>query len=116
MSDDASLPDSARREAEAWIAKLSQTSVSNDDLRAFFAWRREPENRRVWDALAAGRRRVKRYVVRPETERYKVMDIWTGETAVIAMTPQDGMSEADAVHTARLLNGRSKGGDRGVLQ
>jgi hypothetical protein len=116
MSDDPSAPDPTRREAEVWISKLSRNSVSNDDLRAFFAWRRDPENRRVWDALAAGRKRVKRYVVRPETERFKVMDIWTGETAVIAMTPQDGMSEADAVHTARLLNGRSKGGDRSLLQ
>lgn len=116
MTDDSSSPMSVRREAEAWVAKLSRTSISTDELEAFFAWRRDSENRTVWDALAAGRHLVRRYVVRPETERYKVVDIWTGETAVIAMTPQDGMSEGDAVHTARLLNGRAKGGDRSVLQ
>ena len=40
----------------------------------------------MWDALEAGRKRVDRFVVRPETEQYKVVDIWTGETAVIAMS------------------------------
>lgn len=62
------------------------------------------------------RGRVDRFVVRPETERFKVIDIWTGETAVIAMTAQDDMSEEDANHTAQLLNRRAAGGDRSVLQ
>jgi ferric-dicitrate binding protein FerR (iron transport regulator) len=35
---------SVRREAEAWVAKLSRTSISNDELAAFFTWRRDPEN------------------------------------------------------------------------
>ena len=116
MSDESSFPTSVRREAEAWVSKLSRASVSTDELNAFFAWRRDPEHRRVWDALAAGRKRVDRFVVRPETERFRVVDIWTGETAIIAMTPQDGMSEDDARHTARLINGRDAGGDRSVLQ
>ena len=109
--------DRARRiAATEWVTKLSRTSISTDELEAFFAWRRDPANRRVWDALEAGRKRVDRFVVRPETERFKVIDIWTGETAIIAMTAQAGMSEDDALHTARLLNRRAKGGDRSVPQ
>jgi hypothetical protein len=109
--------DTARRTAATeWVAKLSRTSISTDELEAFFAWRRDPANRRVWDALEAGRKRVDRFVVRPQTERFKVIDIWTGETAVIASTAQDGLSEDDALHTARLLNRRAKGGDRSVPQ
>jgi hypothetical protein len=110
-------PDQARRQAaQAWIAKLSSTSIGTDELEAFFAWRRDPDNRRIWDALEAGRKAVDRFVVRPETDRFKVVDIWTGETAVIAMTAQDDMSEQDALHTARLLNRRARGGDRSILQ
>ncbi|MFN3585788.1 DUF4880 domain-containing protein [Phenylobacterium sp.] len=109
--------DIARRKAATdWVAKLSRTSVSTEDLEAFFEWRRDPANRQVWDALAAGRKRARRFVVRPQTERYKVVDIWTGETVVIAMTPQHDLSEADAIHTARLLNRRAAGGDRTVPQ
>jgi ferric-dicitrate binding protein FerR (iron transport regulator) len=108
-------PDRARRaEATDWVAKLSRTSISTGELETFFAWRRDPANRRTWDALEAGRKRVDRFVVRPETERFKVIDIWTGETAIIAMTAQDGMSEDDALHTARLLNHRATDGDRSV--
>lgn len=116
MSDDASPLPPAHSEAADWVAKLGRACISTDEVEAFFAWRRDPENRRAWDALEAGRKRVDRYVVRPETERFKVVDIWTGETAVIAMTPQDAMSEVDAFHTARLLNRRAKEGDRSVLQ
>jgi len=116
MSDQEDLEGARRAAAAAWVTKLSLTSVSTDELEAFFAWRRDPANRRVWDALQAGRKRVDRFVVRPETERFKVIDIWTGETAIIASTAQNGMSEDDALHTARLLNRRAKGGDRSVPQ
>jgi len=68
------------------------------------------------DAIEAGRKRVDRFVVRPETERFKVVDIWTGETAIIAMTPQQHMSEEDALHMASLLNRSVKDGDRSVRQ
>lgn len=116
MIDESTPLPPAHDAAKAWVAKLSRTSISTDELQAVFAWRCDSENRRAWDALAAGRLSVDRYVVRPETERFRVVDIWTGETAVIAMAHQDGMSEVDAVHTARLLNRRAKDGDRSVLQ
>jgi ferric-dicitrate binding protein FerR (iron transport regulator) len=116
MRDEDDADQARRQAAQAWIAKLSSTSIGTDELEAFFAWRRDPDNRRIWDALEAGRKAVDRFVVRPETERFKVVDIWTGETAVIAMTAQDDMSEQDALHIARLLNRRARGGDRSILQ
>jgi DNA-directed RNA polymerase specialized sigma24 family protein len=90
--------------------------MTTPELYSFRAWLRAPANRVAWDALEARQHPVDRFVVRPQTERFKVVDIWTGETAVIAMTPQDGMSEEDARHIARLLNGRAAGGDRSILQ
>jgi ferric-dicitrate binding protein FerR (iron transport regulator) len=116
MSHDDELERERRAAAAEWVAKLSHTSIDKDELQAFFAWRRDPGNRRVWDALEAGRRRVDRFVFRPETEQLKVVDIRTGETAVIAMTAQRHMSEADALHMARLLNRSVKDGDRSVRQ
>jgi hypothetical protein len=59
---------------------------------------------------------TKRYVIRPDREGYSVCDLWTGGAAVIAMTPQTGLSQQDAKHTADLLNRRAEQGDRAVLQ
>jgi hypothetical protein len=53
--------------------------------------------------------RRERFVVRGQAGRFRIVDIWTGETATIAMTAQDRLSEADAWHTAGLLN-RQAGG------
>jgi hypothetical protein len=114
MSNEDELERDRRAAAAEWVAKLSNHSISNQDVEAFFSWRRDPANRRVWDALEAGRKRVDRFVIRPETDRFRVVDIWTGETAVIASTPQQHMSEADALHMARLLNRSVKEGDRSV--
>jgi hypothetical protein len=55
-------------------------------------------------------------VVGPHARQFKVVDIWTGQTAVIAMTAQDEWSEEDASPPAGLLNRRAAGGDRKVLQ
>lgn len=49
-----------------------------------------------------------RFQVRPGSDGYSVLDLWTGEAAVIAMTPQRGLSEPDARHTAGLLNRSSQ--------
>ena len=59
---------------------------------------------------------TERFAIRPDTEGFSVFDIWTGEAAVIAMTPQTGLSEEDAQHTAALLNRRARDGDRSALQ
>jgi hypothetical protein len=55
-----------------------------------------------------------RYAVRPDPQGYSVFDAMTGDTVVIAMTPQGGLSEADARHTAEMLNHRDRNGDRWV--
>lgn len=59
---------------------------------------------------------MERFVIRPDHEGFSVIDIWTGEPAVIAMTPQTGMPQEDADHTAGLLNRRAAGDERTVLQ
>lgn len=57
-----------------------------------------------------------RYLVRPDGGGFCVYDVWTGEPAVIAMTPQTRLSKDDAEHTASLLNTRVERGERKVLQ
>lgn len=57
-----------------------------------------------------------RYHVRPDREGFTVYDVWTGEAAVIAMTPQTGLSREDADHTADLLNLRARRGERTLFQ
>jgi hypothetical protein len=57
-----------------------------------------------------------RYAIRPDHEGFSVFDVWTGEIAVIAMTPQCQLSRKDAEHTAQLLNLRAARGDRTVMQ
>jgi hypothetical protein len=57
-----------------------------------------------------------RYAIRPDPHGFSVFDAMTGETVVIAMTPQDGLSEDDARHTAELLNRRARNGDQAAYQ
>jgi hypothetical protein len=59
---------------------------------------------------------TERFVIRPDREGHSVCDLWTGEAVVIAMVPQTGLSQADAEHTAALLNRRAEGGDRTIRQ
>lgn len=59
---------------------------------------------------------IDRYQLRRGPNGYGVFDVWTGETAVIAMTPQDALSREDAEHTAELLNRRARQGERSVPQ
>jgi hypothetical protein len=57
-----------------------------------------------------------RYTTRPDREGFSVYDAWMGEVAVIAMTPQSGLSREDAEHTAELLNRRAQQGEHKMLQ
>lgn len=43
--------DIRRREAAAWFARLSQRRVSTDDVKAFSAWRRDPDNARAYERV-----------------------------------------------------------------
>lgn len=45
-----------------------------------------------------------RYVIRPDSQGYTVRDLWSGEPARLAGSPQTGLSQDDAEHTADLLN------------
>lgn len=55
-------------------------------------------------------------MTRPDRDGFSVYDVWTGEVAVIAMTPQSGLSQEDAEHTAVLLNRRATQGERKLHQ
>lgn len=102
---------SAQDEATAWCARLSQTSIGNDDLRAFFAWRRDPGNVAAFNAAAKARRRqTERFLVEPDPFGFSVIDVWTGEPAEFATRPQSGISEADAEAIAEVLNRRALSG------
>jgi hypothetical protein len=57
-----------------------------------------------------------RFTIRPAASGFSVYDVWTGEVAVIAMTPQKGLSREDAEHTAEVLNRRAERDDRQMVQ
>lgn len=50
---------------------------------------------------------MERYVTRPDAAGFSIIDIWTGEPAVVAASPQIGLPQSDADHIAQLLNERA---------
>ncbi len=56
-------------------------------------------------------RKADRYAMRADQKGWTVFEIWSGKPATVAMVAQTGMSEADAKHTADLLNGSARRGD-----
>ena len=56
---------------------------------------------------------AERFVIRPDSRGFTVVDIWSGDAAELAMTRQVGLSASDAAHTAKLLNARADSGCRG---
>jgi hypothetical protein len=61
-------------------------------------------------------RKADRFAIRRDSEGWSVYELFTGKAAVIALTPQTGLSEDDARHTAELLNKRARQGDRSLRQ
>jgi hypothetical protein len=61
-------------------------------------------------------RKTHRFDLRRDRTGWTVYEVWTGEPVVIAMVSQTGLSEADAQHTADLMNRRARGGDRTLRQ
>ena len=61
-------------------------------------------------------RPMDRFIIRPDRDGYSVYDIVTGAVAVIAMSLQSGLSQADAKHTAELMNRRALQGERPTVQ
>jgi hypothetical protein len=56
-------------------------------------------------------RKKDRYVLRSDTAGWTVLEIWTGQAAVVAGVAQTDLSEDDAKHMADLLNTQSRLGD-----
>jgi hypothetical protein len=61
-------------------------------------------------------RKADRFTIRRDSAGWSIYERFTGEVAVIALTPQTGLSEDDAKHTAELLNTRARQGDRSLRQ
>jgi len=94
-------------QAAAWIDKLSRPAISNDDLFAFFAWRRDPVNLAAYEAESRTRkRRESRFVSEPDPFGFTVLDRASGEAAEFAGRAQTGIPEADAEDIAEILNRR----------
>ncbi|PZQ55670.1 MAG: hypothetical protein DI570_21760 [Phenylobacterium zucineum] len=94
-------------QAVAWIDKLSRPAVSNEDLHAFFAWRRDPENLAAYEAESRARkRRDSRFVAEPDPFGFTVLDRASDEAAEFAGRAQTGIPEADAEDIAEILNRR----------
>lgn len=49
------------------------------------------------------------FATRPDPNGFSVVDQTTGEVVAIASIRQTGLTQADADHTASLLNARAKG-------
>ena len=79
-------------------------------------WRDDPTNDAAYGALEGLYLEPCRYVVQPGAERFRVVDMWTGETVVIALTPQNNLCEADAAQMPEMLRRRSGRGDRSIRQ
>jgi hypothetical protein len=56
-------------------------------------------------------RKKDRYVLRSDTGGWTVLEIWTGQPAMVAGVAQSGLSEDDARHMADLLNTQARRGD-----
>jgi len=94
-------------QAAAWIDKLSRPAVRNDDLSAFFAWRRDPANLAAYEAESRARkRRESRFVAEPDPFGFTVLDRASGQAAAFAGRAQTGIPEADAEDIAEILNRR----------
>lgn len=56
-------------------------------------------------------RKKDRYVLRSDSNGWTVLEIWTGQAAVVAGVRQAGLSEDDAKHMTDLLNTQARRGD-----
>jgi hypothetical protein len=111
----ARLPERGRqREARAWFEKLARPSISNADVDAFRIWRDDQDNDAAYSALELSLERTRRFQVRPLSDRYQVVDVWTGQTAVMGTALQADLSEEDARRIAELLNRRAAKGGRSI--
>lgn len=59
-------------------------------------------------------RKTERFATKRDREGWTVYEVWTGQPAVVAMQPQTGLSEDDANHMAKLMNRRTRDGDRSM--
>lgn len=56
-------------------------------------------------------RKSDRYAVRRDAKGFSVFEIFSGRPAEFGGVPQTGLAQADAEHTAKVLNDQSRRGD-----
>jgi hypothetical protein len=56
-------------------------------------------------------RKADRFALRQDAAGWTVYEVWSSKPAIVAAVAQTGLSEADAQHTAKLLNGQARRGD-----
>jgi hypothetical protein len=59
---------------------------------------------------------ILQYALRRDAEGWTVFDCWTGETVVLGLHPQRGLSASEADELVKILNRRGLEGDRSILQ
>jgi hypothetical protein len=97
-----------QREARIWFEKLGTSPVTTADVHAFGRWRDEPANDAAYTALELGLEEQPRYVVRPMTEQYKVVDQWTGQTVMTNGQGLVDLEESAARRFAARMNAQEK--------
>lgn len=93
-----------QQEARAWFEKLSRPKVTTAEMQAFEGWRDNPANDAAYSALELGLEGGRRFVIRPMVECYRIVDIWTGETAALGGAVQSNLSDEEARRAAAQLN------------
>lgn len=95
-------------EARAWFEKLGTSPITTADVRAFARWRDDPANDAAYTALELGLEEQPRYVVRPMTEQYHVVDQWTGQTVTNNGKRLADLDKGAARRVAAQMNAKRK--------
>ncbi len=92
--------------AAAWIAALSRTRVSTQEIEAFFGWREDPVNDAAFAALCHVPDSAPRFVAVGAGSDGDVIDVWTGGRAWLAERVGEPLTAAKAHRMAAMLNER----------
>lgn len=97
-----------QHEARAWFEKLGTSPVTTAEVHAFGRWRDDPANDAAYTALELGLEERPRYVVRPMTDQYQVVDQWTGQTVANNGKRLVDLEEGAARRVAARMNAQGK--------
>jgi hypothetical protein len=100
-----SPPRKAAKEAKAWRDRLSQKSITTDELRAFQAWLDDRANDAAYFELERTTPRSRgRYAVLPSPRGFAVIDTFAGKPAIFAKAEMVDIDVEDANEVAGILS------------